>query len=574
MATLTPGVLLKLLQNIDSNIKVRGEYRSVLLQVISIVPALTGGDLWPDHGFFLKVSDSSHSTYVSLSKEDNELILNNKLQLGQFFYVDRAEPGTPVPTLLGLRPLPGRNPFMGNPKDLMQILDPSEGPVHVDSREHGNWNGPKMSKGSEGKVKSSRHKVVIKEERSVVLSRYMDGTLASHHRVTSSDSISLKSSDNADSVPVNKNNVFSKSRLQEAKGQGPSLPTTPCNSRPVTPSRARPTTPSRVRPTTPSRARPVVPSRSRPQSPPRGRPDSLEAKFDAAKETLQTLKISTRKNSSKQENMNSNNSKHTSQISEQTTSPWSYLPASLLKPGKAMVKRRDLASLVAAEAQKEANEAAILVKCIDLFSDLCSSASPSDPHLSLAKFFALYQLIEQPSTLKDKPYSLNPNSCSTSNPKSPHLTTNTSKVKSPKPPSELSFAIKLEWSRGHGTNEIKDMKELLLKETQFWFLKFLDAALDSGFRMAKKSKDSGLLRRSVEPENHIAATLSQLKQANEWLDRLKRNVCNSMYDDGIADRIDKLNKKVYGCLLGHVDSAASALENRSDHHHYQHHHRK
>ncbi|KAH9617292.1 hypothetical protein KSS87_002505 [Heliosperma pusillum] len=502
MATLTPGVLLKLLQNIDSNIKVRGEYRSVLLQVISIVPALTGGDLWPDHGFFLKVSDSSHSTYVSLSKEDNELILNNKLQLGQFFYVDRAEPGTPVPTLLGLRPLPGRNPFMGNPKDLMQILDPSEGPVHINSREHGNWNGngngngPKMSPGSEGSnVKGSRHKVVIKEERSVVLSRYMDGTLASHHRVTSSDSISMKSSD-ADSVAVNKN-VFSKSRLQEPKGQGPSLPTTPCNSRPVTPSRVRPTTPSRVRPMTPSRARPV-----------------------------------------------------------------------------AMLKRRDLASLVAAEAQKEANEAAILVKCIDLFSDLCSSASPSNPHLSLAKFFALYQLIEQPSTLKDKPYSLSPNSCSTSNPKSPHLTTNTNKVKSPKQPSELSFAIKLEWSRGHGTNEIKDMKELLLKETQFWFLKFLDAALDSGFRMAKKSKDSGR-RLSVEPENHIAATLSQLKQANEWLDRLKRVVCNSMYDnDGISDRIDKLNRKVYGCLLGHVDSAASALENRSDNHHHYQHHRK
>ena len=90
MASLIPGVLLKLLQSMDSDVKVNGEYRSVLLQVISIVPAITGSELWPNQGFFLKVSDSSHSTYVSLSKEDNELILNNKLQLGQFFYVDRS----------------------------------------------------------------------------------------------------------------------------------------------------------------------------------------------------------------------------------------------------------------------------------------------------------------------------------------------------------------------------------------------------------------------------------------------------------------------------------------------------
>ncbi|KAL9228492.1 hypothetical protein vseg_004069 [Gypsophila vaccaria] len=571
MASLTPGVLLKLLQNIDSNVKVRGEYRSVLLQVISIVPALTGGDLWPDHGFFLKVSDSSHSTYVSLSKEDNELILNNKLQLGQFFYVDRAEPGTPVPTLLGLRPLPGRNPFIGNPKDLMQILDPSEGPVHVDSREVSH--GPKISKPSEGKVKSSRHKLVIKEERSVVLSRYMDGTLSSHHRVSSSDSVSMKSSD-LDGVGGNKHG-YTKSKLQaEPKGQGPSLPSTPGNSRPVTPSRTRPTTPSRARPTTPSRARPVVPSRSRPQSPPRSRPDTLEAKFEAAKETLQTLKISSRKNTNKQENMNSTysfNGKNAIQPSEQQASPWSYLPASLLRPGKAMLKRRDLASVIAAEAKKEANEAAILVKCIDLFSDLCSSASPSNPHNSLAKFFSLYNLIEHPTSSKDKPYSAHINSSSPRSDKSsssPHQLNNFSKVKPSKPSSDLSFAEKLEWSRGHGTNESKDLKQLLLKETQAWFLKFLDAALDSGFRMSRKVKD-GTGRRSVEPaDNQIAVTLSQLKQANEWLDRLKGNLCNSKYDDDdIGGRIDKLNKKVYGCLLGHIESAATALEHRSEHHH-------
>lgn len=126
MASLTPRVLIKLLQTMNTNIKVRGEYRSVLLQVIGIVPALAGSELWPNQGFFIKVSDSSHSTYVSLRNEDNELILNNKLGLGQFFYVDKLEAGTPVPVMVGVRPISGRHPFVGDPKDLMQMLVPSE----------------------------------------------------------------------------------------------------------------------------------------------------------------------------------------------------------------------------------------------------------------------------------------------------------------------------------------------------------------------------------------------------------------------------------------------------------------
>lgn len=177
MASLVPGVLMKLLQSINSNLKVRGEYRSALLQVITIVPAISGSELWPDHGFFIKVSDSSHSTYVSLSKSDTDLILNNKLQLGQFFYVDKMEAGTPVPTLVGVRPIPGRHPFVGNPKDLMQLLEASS--------EEGNGENKNvemmMSEMMEGTGKeesgSGKKKFVIKEERSGVASRYMQGVV-------------------------------------------------------------------------------------------------------------------------------------------------------------------------------------------------------------------------------------------------------------------------------------------------------------------------------------------------------------------------------------------------------------
>ncbi|KAL6134749.1 hypothetical protein ACLB2K_066977 [Fragaria x ananassa] len=225
MASLTPGLLLKLLQSMNSNIKVLGEYRSVLLQVISIVPALSGSELWPNQGFFVKVSDSSHSTDVSLSKEGNELILNNKLQLGQFFYVDRLEAGTPVPILQGVRPVPGRHPFVGNPKDLMQMVDPSESPVQPD--DHAGRNGLKPRESSDGKEETSRQKIVIKEEKAAVASRYMQGFSTSNSKANSQDcSGSGKQNDNESG---GKKVAMTKGKQQELNGQARSI--TPSNSR-------------------------------------------------------------------------------------------------------------------------------------------------------------------------------------------------------------------------------------------------------------------------------------------------------------------------------------------------------
>lgn len=198
MASLIAGVLVKLLQSMNANNnnnnnnyvkKVRGEYRSVLLQVISIVPALSGSELWPNQGFFIKVSDSSHSTYVSLSTEDNELILNNKLQLGQFFYVDRIQPGTPVPVIVGVRPLPGRHPFEGNPKDLMQMLE-NPSPTH---HHHGDNKSTEEVKENQS---SRQKKIVIKEEKAVVASRYMQGVLNPNSKLNGPDIINLASKGN------------------------------------------------------------------------------------------------------------------------------------------------------------------------------------------------------------------------------------------------------------------------------------------------------------------------------------------------------------------------------------------
>lgn len=119
MANLVPGILLKLLQHMNTDVKVAGEHRSSLLQVVSIVPALAGGDLFPNQGFYLKVSDSSHATYVSLPDEHDDLILSDKIQLGQFIHVERLESASPVPVLRGVRPVPGRHPCVGSPEDIV-----------------------------------------------------------------------------------------------------------------------------------------------------------------------------------------------------------------------------------------------------------------------------------------------------------------------------------------------------------------------------------------------------------------------------------------------------------------------
>ncbi|CAI9765927.1 unnamed protein product [Fraxinus pennsylvanica] len=127
MATLTPGILLKLLQSMNSHTRVTGDHRSPLLQVIGIVPGLSAADsLWPHHGFYVQLSDSINSTYVSLSDRDTDLILTNRLQLGQFVHLDRfVFDSPPVPVAVNVRPIAGRHSFVGTPEPLIARISPS-----------------------------------------------------------------------------------------------------------------------------------------------------------------------------------------------------------------------------------------------------------------------------------------------------------------------------------------------------------------------------------------------------------------------------------------------------------------
>ncbi|KAI3864329.1 hypothetical protein MKW92_047809 [Papaver armeniacum] len=544
MASLIPGVLLKLLQTVNTNTRIRGEYRSVLLQVISIVPALTGSELFPNHGFFIKVSDSSHSTYVSLSEEDNELILMNKLQLGQFFYIEQIQPGTPVPVLVGVRPLPGRHPFIGNPKDLMQMSVPSEDPVASVDSEGKNAKPDEML---EAKQESPRHRIIIKEEKVGVASRYMQGVSSSS---PCSNSHSNSRRTGADSTATAKTNVNENGGVG-IKKTGASLNTKEEHS-------------DQVHCQTP----PPTPSRTHCQTPPSTMSRTQSLDTPKAKQEIVGANIKERPKSSNRKNpvanQKSSNNLHSfpsskSQTQTQDNISWESLPGNLVKPGKGVLRRRNLASLVAMEAQKEASLSASLVKCLSMFADLCKSASTDEPHLSLSKFFSLYRLIEQPHLaslvmdMKSSQVSTKSSVHSQENrgQKVSH-TQSKNAVKCTKSSMELSENAKLEWSEGGSTKEIQEMKEILMKESQVWFLNFLEDSLSNGFRAETKPESS---------DDHIALILSQLKNANDWLDQVRAKAV--LDNDLLVETVDRLKRKIYGCLLGHVDSAATALECRA-----------
>ncbi|KAK4373822.1 hypothetical protein RND71_004499 [Anisodus tanguticus] len=424
-------------------------------------------ELWPNHGFFIKVSDSSHSTYVTLSKEDNELILNNKLELGQFFYVDKMEAGTPVPVLAGIRPIPGRNPFVGNPKDLMQMLEQSEIP------DQENNTGSKLNELTEPKKENQKKRFVIKEEKAVVASRYMQGVSNQNTK------ISGKYQGNGAKGVENESNradhkvVPLKGKQPEVKGQ--------------------------TRPTTPSR----------------GHSDAFSPNSDVnvlnSRELLTTPRSSTLKHtSSKQENI-----RQKSPFPE-TLIPWSSLPDNLAKPGKGILRRKKFASLIAAEAQEEALTANYLLHCFSMFAELCSSASPESPHLNLAKFFTLNQLMDQPNTRTNEQI-----------------------------PDNFASKLSLQDKEKAGKKNFKISP---------------NEALDVGLRLdEQEQKKKGRAVQQTDSNNQIALALSQLKHANDWLGKLRSK---SNLNKDVAETVDRLKQKLYACLL-RVDSAASALGKQS-----------
>ncbi|KAL5217788.1 hypothetical protein ABZP36_018472 [Zizania latifolia] len=565
MASLTPGILLKVLKNINSDVKVCGEYRSILLQVISIVPAITGSELWPDHGFFVKVSDSSHSTYVSLSKEDNELILSNKLQLGQFIYIEKVQSSIPVPVLVGVRPVPGRNPCIGNPKDLMQMSTPSGVSEALDHQQK----AVKSDELPESEKENSQRKVVIKEQKAVVASRYMLGISSNNSKITNLNSSIDSDKSNGRSSVCSANHKSAPTKLkQEPKPQERPNTTSPSHAKLVSakqeinkdtcknsasPSQnvsavVKKQMPKDIKKESASeKCSPPKIYRISPPTPAMTSPPklTLPAKLNGTSRTVTSMSSVKRR------------------VTE--TVSWDSLPTSLIKSGKAVVRRKNIALVVAAEAQREATAAASLVKALGIFAEIRKSAE-EDPHVTITKFFQLNRLIVQQSVVW-KDYSSESGKESRpekekSSRKAP-MSQNKAVASSTAKNSDDAYTCeKIDWAREDGFKEIGRSWIILKKESQSWFLNFLQDALEAGFKFEGQLKNTKERSRgqSKGGDGQIAVRLSQLKETSNWLDQLHNEADKSAV--ALVETIEQLKQKVYTCLLGTVETAASALEGR------------
>lgn len=125
---------------------------------------------------------------------------------------------------------------------------------------------------------------------------------------------------------------------------------------------------------------------------------------------------------------------------------------------------------------------------------------------------------------------------------------NTAKVQSPPRSSSSAFDL-ASWSRGAGLRETAELASNLCQEMKIWFFKFLEEALEAGFRVAGESngcEDGG--------NGQLAIVLSQLKRVNEWLDQVAKN----RDDTVLIEMIESLKRKIYGFVIQHVGTVMVA----------------
>ncbi|CBI18661.3 unnamed protein product, partial [Vitis vinifera] len=561
MASLTPGVLSKLILNAgNKDVKVFGEHRSALLQVIEIVPSLAGGDdLWQSRGFFLKLSDSLHSAYVSVSDEDVDLISTDKIQLGQFVHVAGLDAGSPVPVLRGIKPIPKRRPCVGNPKDLVSSdLLPIRSSAakrsvlqDTKSRRASIGNGPTLEclelrrLSLDSARRAWDQSPTPKKTTPPKSSRFKTKQISTSSNVCFLVSPFSVSSDKKASFKIDSSSKRSSVSISPLKSKNEiSSPKLAC------------------------------------------KPLQKDSKFKT--------------------------------WSDQNIS-WDSLPPRIHDLGKDAASYRNVAFLAAVNALEEASAAEGVIQCMSMFAELCESSQKDSAGPLVEQFLNLHQDMQKAAMsinalLSTRLAEVESSSCCSSQPplaeacknfnnknaiswvqaaletdlskfclfrkqdnreirsgekchyivleNSPEMKSeNHSPQNKPSPrnngglsdssakglpsPSWRRFsaskrmsAKREEWSKGSGLRETANLAKKLLSVSRGWFLKYLEDSLNKGF---------GLKREEGGAE--IACLLGQLKRVNQWLD--------GSVEDGmeVDERIEGLRKKLYGFLLEHVDSA-------------------
>ncbi|KAK4766402.1 hypothetical protein SAY87_008044 [Trapa incisa] len=585
MACLNSGVLVKLLEDMNVEDTASDDRKPSLLQIRSIVPVLSGGDLWPNQGFYLKVSDASHAMYVSLPHDQDDSVLCNKLHLGQFVYADRLESSYPVPLLIGVRPFPGRNSCTGSKKDLVSmddlveisgVSDPETVIKETDEK-------PREKVLSTCGSRNMAQKLSATRDPSPDYSRRID-----------------RDSDTESTVSTcSTGSRISKRRIWNGAD----------NARPDDIVEA-----SAIR----RRSKPIRCNPSASGSSGHLKHLKHDSLFDTPiSKTMKkgkSLLMAKATKSPKKSNISATQRKTSSEVSgeyaailsslnsrprTEDTILWASLPSSLLMLGKEVLKQRDAALLASVEALQEASAAERLLRCLSVYSELQAGSSEDQETKALVdQFFNLQDDLSQSrlvlnsleSTSHSKssetdqepntdvgrlaserkknamlwikaalasdltpPASNRQTSDYDNSTKSTCSSRNLSNYK-PKVRSGSSEG-KLDWSRGSSICATSDLASSLQNESRVMFLGFLEQHLD------------GLRHRfSHQTNDQIVATMLQIKRVSDWIDKMakKEAVCSKITCEREGAEFNpymKVKNKIYRILLMHIEKTAVVWEN-------------
>ncbi|XP_075474697.1 uncharacterized protein LOC142505549 [Primulina tabacum] len=588
MSSLTPGILQKLLQNVgNKDFKVAGEHRSALLQVISIVPSLED-DPWKTKGYYLRVSDSLHSAYVSVCNDDVELILSDKIQLGQFIYITRVDPSSPVPVLCGIKPIPKRRPCVGDPKDLI-------------SSDFLN------AKKVERKVKSKRNvkKVVGNEDWIVRRLSFGNGRSGSMENKR----LSLDSARKGwETSPSGKNGGKGASKVKPKDHLGRSDSKVPS----ISPLRAKNVirSPNLLTKNTKKLSLEDLQKGSS-ISPLKNKNIVVSPKLPPIRNNTKSVKSSDSGSFPSLLNkvVLSSNKWSDSRIF------WDLLPSSIHGLGKEVKSHRNTAFVSAVRSLEEASVFESVIQCISMFAELCDLSQRDSCEPLVEKFLDLHEHMtkadsvirtlmntrtSETKAVYDSQFCLIPGNknaslwvqaavetClpkfslytkgdekATTNGEKHHCivlekTPVKPKTENHSPKDKQTYCInncsnktelkvkessiskkrlsttkrtnaEHEFFPGSGLKPASILAENLLSSSRMWFFGYLEVSLRNGF---------GLKR--GEDRSQIIGLLGHLKRVDQWLDGAFH------YDARTNEKIESLRKKLYEFLLHHVDSAVS-----------------
>ncbi|KZV38843.1 hypothetical protein F511_32410 [Dorcoceras hygrometricum] len=612
MGSLKGDVLLKLLEDMKmEDNESEDDRKPVLLQIRSIIPVLEEGDLWPNRGFFLKVSDLSHALYVSLPQEQNEMILGNKLKLGQFIYVRKLENAHPVPLLRGVTPVPGRRRCEGTPEDivspenLVNILEASGMDSIVEKGHRSRCGSLSPSRKYRGEIRMDKCSTRTLDY------GYDNGDEGTKSRPTSVDNDSDTDSvvSYASSTSISKRRSWMESEILGVKDIYDS-------------SAAK-----QIRPPARSRSANVSPVRSI-------RYDSSDENFSSV--SRRRSDVGSAKGLIKRTNKNQisvpkvNNVQIPNSLCSfvydrkgaETGILWNYLPSTLVKLGKEVIKQRDIAMLAAADALQEACAADKLLRSLSMFSEL-TLAEGEDLQPFVDKFFELQDDLARTRLILQSLTNISPlrtiesgditassikevlsialerkrraatwiksavamdlslaasvvdplanpmsstvkNSSISSQSKKPKVTDVVKKSTS-YPSVPLLFASERddqnEWTKGSTLTAANGLATSLQDGSRKLFLNDVEEYLDEVERKCS----------SMDRENSIAGMMYRVKKVSDWLDLMVNKEGNHRKDGGRLsyDNLEdseieicgRLRNKIYGILMKHIERMAFKTNN-------------